>query len=233
MSRPACREVRPGQKPPGSALPGVLALTGGMGSGKSYVSAVFEAAGFPVYDADSRTKALYIKNKDLQKDLCRLLGEDILCEGGLDFKLMAARIFAGPDLLEATEALVFPRVMEDFSAWWKRWAEAVPAPAFVVMESAIILQKPCFKPLIDRVLTVSSPQELRIERVMNRSGLSREEALARIQKQWDDRRREEASDFVIVSDSQRALLPQICAVTAAMEEVMDGKLPQISIYLEI
>ena len=140
-----------------------LVVTGGIGSGKSYVVRMFAALGIPVYDADLRTKRLYDEDRGLLGALQALLGP-----GLLDRQYMAGRIFSDRCLLEKVEALVFPEVIADFRAWKERVADA----SFVIMESAIYLEKPALAGVADKVLTVLCPEEIRIGRVMARSGMS-------------------------------------------------------------
>ncbi len=192
----------------------VLAITGGIGSGKSYIVKIFAGMGIPVYNADERTKTLYDTSSELLEGLKGLLGEELVKDGKLDKVYMAARVFSDRSLLEKVEAVVFPAVAEDFESWKKQY-EGAGCP-FVVLESAIILEKPFFRSVYDRVLTVSSPVEIRIPRVMARSAMTREEVVQRISNQWDDLRREAASDYVIVSDEKHALLPQVLDICYKM-----------------
>ncbi len=180
-----------------------LAVTGGIGSGKSYVVRMFAALGVPVYDADSRTKRLYDEDRGLLGTLQEL-----------DRQYMAGRIFSDRCLLEKVEALVFPEVIADFRTWKKRVADA----PFAIMESAIYLEKPALAGVADKVLTVLCPEDVRIGRVMARSGMSREQVLARMANQWSDERRTAASDYVIVSDFRHPLLPQVESVYIDMKD---------------
>ena len=192
-----------------------LAVTGGIGSGKSYVVQMFAALGIPVYDADSRAKALYAEDSGLLSDLKALLGEGLVKDGVLDRQYMAERIFSDRTLLDEVEALVFPAVVSDFRNWKSQCPEQVP---FVIMESALYLEKPSLSGIADRVLTVVCPVETRISRVMSRSGLSREQVEARIGNQWPDSRRMAMSDFVVVSDFRHPLLPQVYDIYIKMKD---------------
>ena len=192
-----------------------LAVTGGIGSGKSYVVRMFAALGIPVYDADSRTKRLYDEDRGLLAALQELLGPDLVKDGRLlDRQYMAGRIFSDRCLLEKVEALVFPEVIADFRTWKERVADA----PFAIMESAIYLEKPALAGVADKVLTVLCPEDVRIGRVMARSGMSREQVLARMANQWSDERRTAASDYVIVSDFRHPLLPQVESVYIDMKD---------------
>lgn len=193
-----------------------LAVTGGIGSGKSYVVRMFAAMGVPVYDADSRAKGLYASDAELMTVLKELLGDRLVKDGVLDRQYMASRIFSDRELLERVESVVFPRVTADFCRWKKFQEDRQGVPGFVIMESAIYLEKPALEGTADKVLTVVCPQEVRVERVMQRSSLTKDQVLERMANQWSDGRRTELSDFTIVSDFRHPLLPQVWKVFMKM-----------------
>lgn len=178
-----------------------LVITGGIGSGKSAVCAILVSRGIPVYDADARTKALYDSDPALLPALEQALGLTLRgADGHLDRKALGAAIFGDADRLASLEAVVHPAVYRDFVSW----RDACPASApFVVMESAIFLQKPLFRPLADKVLLVDAPAPLRLERAVLRGGLSREEVLSRMDAQRIDA---EEADAVLVNDGDLAAL---------------------------
>ncbi len=206
----------------------VLGCTGGIGSGKSYVLAIFGKMGIPVYDSDSRTKALYDTDLELQAQLVKLLGNEVLVDGVVQRGVIAAKIFGNKELLAELEKIVHPAVVRDFCKWkesFKRVGEfciptndkeAVKEPPFVIMESAILMEKPIVKAVADKILTISAPLELRIERVMARDNVGREKVLERMAAQWSNEQREACADFIIFADGKQALLPQIHKVIAAM-----------------
>ena len=178
-----------------------LVITGGIGSGKSAVCAILVSRGIPVYDADARTKALYDSDPALLPALEQALGLTLRgADGHLDRKALGAAIFGDADRLASLEAVVHPAVYRDFVSW----RDACPASApFVVMESAIFLQKPLFRPLADKVLLVDAPAPLRLERAVTRGGLSRKEVLSRMDAQRIDA---EEADAVLVNDGDLAAL---------------------------
>lgn len=192
-----------------------LAVTGGIGSGKSYIVKIFSAMGVPVYDADSRTKQLYGTDGVLLEKLKSILGENLVRNGILDRQYMASRIFSDSRLLSDVEAVVFPRVINDFSLWRDRQERIAP---FVVMESAIYLEKPVLAGMADRTLSVLCPESIREKRVMVRSGMSLEQVRERMKNQWTDARRASYSDYVIVSDFRHPLLPQVYDVYIKMKD---------------
>lgn len=200
-------------------MPAVLGITGGIGSGKTYVSDIFAHLGVPVYDSDSRTKALYVYDSRLGKSLRSLLGEDIFKDGVFMPKVMGGRIFSNPELLVEVEKAVHPAVMNDFVRWKDAFAGKSP---YVIMESAILLEKPFVKRFVDRSLTVSTNLDTRIRRVMKRDSTTRESVLSRLERQWSDEQRISCSDFVIFADNNTALLPQVLQVHQQMLEFANG-----------
>ena len=141
-----------------------VAVTGGIGSGKSTVCAILSSMGVPVYDSDSRARALYDEQPAL---VSRILDEfaalgvhDSLWDecGELDRKKLAGLVFSSPRLLSALEGIVHPAVREDFLSWKesigeKEWTGPGDVP-FVVIESAIITEKPLFRDIVDKVVEV-------------------------------------------------------------------------------
>ena len=200
-----------------------LGCTGGIGSGKSYVSRIFAQLGYPVYFSDDRAKLLYDTDKKLLGQMVALLGEDILKDGRLDRGIVASRIFGNKELLAQVESFVHPAVLADFERWKGNICrDENNTPDFVIFESAILLETPLVKSCADKIMTVVAPYELRIERVIKRDNASREQIEARIAKQWNDEQREALSDFIIFADSKQALLPQIACVIQKMKEFRDG-----------
>jgi dephospho-CoA kinase len=183
-----------------------LGITGGIGSGKSYVTRIFEALDIPCYDSDDRTKKLYVSHTGLNKELVDLLGPDIFTNGRLDTHKMAHLIFNDTRLLKRVNHLVHPYVVSDFV----QWAQPLKAP-YVIFESAILLQMdPPFH--TTRVLTVSANKELRLRRAAGRDQANRRSVLDRMDKQWTDEQRESGADFIITSNEEQALLPRVLEV---------------------
>ena len=197
-----------------------LGCTGGIGSGKSFVSRIFAKLGYPVYFSDERAKMLYDTDTLLLEQIVDLLGEDVLENGKINRAAMAGKIFGNGELLRKVESLVHPAVLRDFEKWkgevCREAALQGDTPSFVIFESAILLESPLVRECADKVLHIKAPYELRIERVMERDRATREQIEARIARQWSDAQRDVLSDFVIFADSKRALLPQIAEVIDKM-----------------
>lgn len=174
-------------------------VTGGIGSGKSALCRILSEHGIPVYDSDSRTKELYDSDPELVPSLEKALGCRLTDDTGrLDRKVLASVIFSSKENLEILESIVHPAVLEDFLRWRDSFENADPKPPFVVMESAIVLQKPLFRGVADQIVLVDAPVETRLERACRRDRRSREEILERIANQSPDISR---ADIVIENDS--------------------------------
>lgn len=192
----------------------VIGCTGGIGSGKSAIVGAFAALGIPAYDCDSAAKALYRTDRDLCRAVALLLGPQVLqSDGTLSMREMAARVFSGRGLLEKVEAIVHPAVGEDFRKWAARQKSDI-----VIMESAILLEKPFFDTFADCTIAVSAPEEVRIARVMVRDGVTREQVEARLANQWSDSLREQKADIVIVTDDRTPVLPRILELIETLKQ---------------
>lgn len=157
-----------------------VVVTGLIGSGKSAVCALLEKRGIPVYRADDRTKRLYDRRPSLVARLEQVLGTSLrLPDGSLDRKSLAAVIFSDAAAREKVERIVYPLVLQDFRRWKGRQKEA----PVVVVESAVMLSKPLFDGSYDAAVLVSAPQDVRLRRVMDRDGASREAVLSRMRAQ--------------------------------------------------
>ena len=157
---------------------------------------------------------MYVTDNKLKSDLSALLGDDIFHNGTLQKHIMAERIFKSTDILSKVEQIVHPAVINDFLKW-KNHFEVLPAdkrPPFVIMESAIILEKPNVLAVADKVLTVVAPLNIRLERIIRRDKCSSESAMQRVNTQWSDQKRMALSDFIIFADDKKSILRQLVEV---------------------
>lgn len=187
-----------------------FAVTGGIGSGKSYLIRLMSSLGLPAYIADFRAKELYRTNVQLVKNLATLLGDEILSEDGIRKDVMASKIFSNPQLLEKVNSIVHPEVLRDFFKW--RDSMVIEGHPAVIYESAIFLESPRFRSIADKVIVVVAPEEERIKRVMKRDSISEEHVRERMSRQWSDEKRVKMADFVIFADGKRAIMPQVIEI---------------------
>ena len=180
-----------------------VGLTGGIGSGKSTAARVFEVLGIPVYYADDAAKRLMNEDEDLKEKIKESFGEFIYTNGSLNKKLLAGIVFNAPQKLELLNSLVHPATLKDA----EKWMEKNTTP-YCIKEAALIFESGAQQNL-DYVIGVTAPAPLRILRTMNRDGITREEVIARMDKQMDDTIKMKLCDFIIKNDEQEMLLPQI------------------------
>ena len=169
----------------------IIGLTGGIGSGKSTVAAMFARYGIPVYNSDREAKELMDDSPLIKRKIIALLGKDSYQNGKLDRVYVAERVFKDPKLLGALNAIVHPAVREHFMAWTKKQDSE-----YVIQEAAIIFENGT-QESYDYIILVRAPLEDRIKRVVERDGVSPEKVMERIQNQWDDDRKIALADFVI------------------------------------
>ena len=188
--------------------PCVLLCTGGIGSGKSVVVRLFRELGIPSYDCDRAAKELYDRDSQLLSDVVALCGEAVLDTAGrLDRAALAQKIFGDAALLAALEDRVHPAVIRDFEKWKQRQESGL-----VVIESAILLEKPRFAGLMDYTVVVTAPEEVRIARVMARDGVSEAQVRRRMAAQWSEDARRARADFILENDDRTALLPAVLEI---------------------
>jgi dephospho-CoA kinase len=177
-----------------------IGLTGGIGSGKSTVSKIFKTLGIPVYNADGEAKRFYLE------DDVRVKIQDIF--GTADLKEISRQAFSEPQKLRKLNAIIHPKVMDDFSRWADEWANKV---SFVIMESAIIFENNLEK-YFDKIIAVEAPEELRMQRTVARDNIPEDEIRKRMAAQMSEQERCSRADFIIINDNIQPLLPQISSL---------------------
>jgi len=180
-----------------------IGITGGIGSGKSTITKLFELIGIPVYNADSAAKQLMNGNEILITKIKNLFGENAYNSGILNRKYIAEIVFADPQKLEALNAIVHPATLQDAEVWMHQQNSP-----YAIKEAALIFESGAQEHL-DYVIGVYSPTNLRILRTMHRDGLSREAVLARMNKQIDENIKMRLCDFIITNDDQQLVIPQV------------------------
>lgn len=181
-----------------------IGITGGIGSGKSVVSRLLEAMGIPVYISDEESKLLTHSDPVIRRELCLLLGEEVYVDGRLNKPLLASYLFGHPDHARNVNAIIHPRVKEDFR-YWASHRKRFPV---LGLESAILIESG-FADEVDVVVMVYASLETRLARAMKRDSTSRELVMKRICSQMSDEEKRKQADFVIVNDDETPLIPQV------------------------
>ena len=180
-----------------------IGLTGGIGSGKSTVAKVFEVLGIPVYYADDAAKRLMNEDEELKEKIKKEFGQSIYKEEKLDRKKLANIVFTSPEKLNLLNALVHPATIKDA----EKWMQEQTSP-YCIKEAALIFESGAHEHL-DYVIGVSTPAAQSIQRTMQRDHITREEVVARMDKQMDDTIKMKLCDFIIKNDEQEMILPQV------------------------
>lgn len=173
------------------------AITGGIGSGKSYVCSLLKNQGITVYDCDKAAKRLMRTSDDIRQQLTRLIGPEAYDEYGLNKAAIAQFLLSSDTNAKAIDNIVHPAVAADFIQSGAKW-----------MECAILFESG-FDRLVDRVIAVTAPEDIRIQRIMKRDGISESKAYEWLARQWPQQELVAKADFVIVNDGMTPLQPQI------------------------
>ncbi len=182
-----------------------LGITGGIGSGKSYVAQMLQARwDVPVYDCDSEAKRLTAESDDIRTALTQLVGDHLWQQGQMQKPVLAAYLFASPEHATQVNAIIHPAVRRDFL----RWADAHSRSPVVAIESAILCESG-FHTLVDSILLVDAPLEVRLQRAMLRDGASRQQVMARMARQ-DSAQARQLARFTVINEGGGDQLLQAC-----------------------
>ena len=183
-----------------------IGITGGIGAGKSLVSNIFSILSVPVFDADSRAKDLMNNDPELQSEIIDLFGEEAYDDHGLNRSYISKKSFHSPDVLHQLNRLVHPRVGADFKNWSKKHeAES----KYVIKEAALLFETGSYQ-LLDAIILVTAPEELRITRVLRRDNhRKKKDVLAIISRQLPEEEKIDLADYIITNDNQSLILPEI------------------------
>lgn len=184
----------------------LIAITGGIGSGKSVVSRLVNVMGYEVYDCDSRARLLMTEDSMVRQQLVEAFGkETYLDDGSLNRAHLSAIAFSDPSVLTRLNAIVHPATATDMISWADEQADAGATIAFV--ETAL-LRTAGLDRVVDEVWHVTAPDQVRIDRVMARSGLTADQVRERMASQRDEEVPLDGEQ-VLVNDNVTALLPQV------------------------
>ena len=181
-----------------------IGVTGGIGSGKTLVCDVFRALRVPVYEADRQARRLMEEDPALRKHLVELIGKEAYVEGKLNRSHIASKVFEDPETLRALNNMVHPAVHQDFQRWCLKQTSA----RYVIEEAAVLYESGGDR-FMDAVVLVYAPEELRMERVMKRDGVSGRQVQNRMKHQIPDEQKRKWADHIIFNENQQMILPQI------------------------
>ena len=183
-----------------------IGLTGGIGSGKTYISNIFKSLGIPLFNSDIEAKRLMNSSKKLISQIKKEFGEDIYTNENFNKEKLSSIVFSNSDKLQKLNSLVHPIVKEEFNTWCKKQTSP-----YVIKEAAILFESKSHLGL-EAVICVSAPLELRIKRILERDNSTENEIKKRIENQISQEEKEKLSDYIIVNDERNLLLPQIIKI---------------------
>ncbi len=182
-----------------------VGLTGGIGSGKSLISSIFKILGIYIYDTDTAAKQMYYTNADLKQKMINYFGKEVYFESGkLNKEFLSKQIFKDKTKLALINSWVHPLVKSDFENQLKLQSNL----PYIIKESAILIESGAYKN-VDKIIVVTAPQAIRIERVCKRDNTSATEVEKRINNQLSDEERLPYADYVITNDDKNLLIPQV------------------------
>ncbi len=183
-----------------------IGLTGGIGSGKTTIARVFETLGIPVYNADDKTKFLMNTDEELKISIIQHFGNDAYKNDELDRKWLASIVFNNKGKLELLNSLTHPVTIRDAATWMKKQASP-----YVIKEAALLFESGATEQL-DYIMGVYAPQPIRVQRVMERDKLLKEDIVKRISRQINEEIKMKLCDFVIANNEEQLVIPQVIAL---------------------
>lgn len=180
-----------------------IGLTGGIGSGKSYIAEILEKMGYPVYYSDERSKVLTNTHPEIRTGLIERFSEEIYTDGTLNKKMLASHIFKSEEDRVFVNQLIHPVVREDFQNWCAQQNKAL-----VFNEAAILFETGAYKQF-DATILVVAPHELKMQRIMERDRCTDNQAEARMKSQWSDEQKIPLATYLVINDRKSPLIIQI------------------------
>jgi dephospho-CoA kinase len=191
-----------------------IGLTGNIGSGKTTVCKVFETIGIPVYYSDERAR-LIMDRQEVIDSVAAVFNEKVMDRNGkLDRKALAAIVFNDREKLEKLNRIVHPLVRDDY----RQWLAGHTDKPYVIQEAAILFETG-MAARFDKVIVVAAPLDLRLVRVQQRDGVSREEVLRRAANQLPQEALIEKADFVIHNDDRQLVIPRVLAIDHSLRSL--------------
>jgi dephospho-CoA kinase len=206
-----------------------IGVTGGIGSGKSTVCQIFEHLQVPIYYADVRAKALMQEDPELKKEIRKAFGWDAYDEKDqLNRAYLAKIVFNNAAKLSILNNLVHPCVFEDYRTWVSKQLEH----PYSIKEAALMFETDSYKEL-DKIIVVTAPINLRLERVVQRDNVKNDDVLKRMENQMSDRARLAKADFVLKNDGKLSLINQVLQLHHLFLDLSKNKNAKMPVNLEI
>lgn len=185
-----------------------IGLTGGIGSGKTVVTDIFNQLGIDVFNADNEAKKLINSSENIIKKLTERYGKDIYSEKQIiNKKKLADIIFNNKKELNFVNSVIHPEVFKSFNSF----IDNKKSSKYIIHEAAILFESGAHK-LMDKIIVVDAPVEIRINRITNRDNISRKKVMERINNQAKPKELKSKADFIIINDGKKELIPQVLKI---------------------
>lgn len=183
-----------------------IGITGNIGSGKSLVCKIFNHLGINTFFSDEETKKLYLL-PDIKEQILNYFNDEVYFkDGSLNKKLLSYHLFRNHKALQFIEEILYPKLNATFDKWCER-----QTTNYVLFESAILFEKK-FSDQFEKIIFVSAPEDIRLQRTMLRDRCNEENVRARMRLQWDEDTKKAESDFIIFNDGDKMLIPQVLEI---------------------
>lgn len=183
-----------------------IGITGNIGSGKSLVCKIFNHLGINTFFSDEETKKLYLL-PDIKEQILNYFNDEVYFkDGSLNKKLLSYHLFRNHKALQFIEEILYPKLNATFDKWCER-----QTTNYVLFESAILFEKK-FSEQFEKIIFVSAPEDIRLQRTMLRDRCNEENVRARMRLQWDEDIKKAESDFIIFNDGDKMLIPQVLEI---------------------
>jgi len=187
-----------------------VGITGNIGSGKSTIARLFALLGAPVYNADTRAKAIMVEDTELKNELVKVFGQETyFADGQLNRTYLSQQVFNNPAQLKILNSIVHPGVFRDFNFWLNQF-QTSQLP-YILKEAALLIESGSYKDL-DYLILVQADEEIRLQRSMARDAASKEAILARMKNQMPQENKLPFAQFFIQNNSKDLLIPQVLKI---------------------
>jgi dephospho-CoA kinase len=184
--------------------PIIIGITGGIGSGKSSLATLLRTEGYFVYDSDKEARRLQNEHPSIRAQLISIFGNEVYTDHGLNRSFLAQIVFSNKGALLQLNAIIHPFIRTDLDQWIQNYS----TERLLFVESAIMIESGLVE-LMDKLIVITASEDVRINRVMKRDNISKEQVMARMLNQMPDREKLLKADFVIQSDDQQPLVPKM------------------------
>lgn len=193
----------------------IVGITGGIGSGKSVLSQILIALGYSVFNSDVEAKNILQYNTEIKLKITAKFGGDSYFNDLPNRAFLAEKVFSTPDNLEFLNGLIHPQVQKNF----EDWQVSKSKERILFKEAAILIETGSYR-FLDKLILVEADAEIRIQRVMERDGVSKEQVEKRMATQMSDTEKRAYADFIVNNNGDRSLLKQALEVLKELGETI-------------